>query len=332
MAITNAVVKSAPKLFAIGVALFGSVGVGLTVRATLKSVPIIEEAKEDLKAIKAVREEKTEEEYPTKVYRRELSHIYLENGKKIGVNYITAFMFLAAATGCGIGEFIGFKRQLGAEAAKAANAIASATLIKKGYDAYRKNVREDLGDDADKKYAYGIEECEVVDIEVDEKGKEKKTKKKAKFARRMSPFAVVYDSFCPNHSKDPKQNFKYLKDMEQYFQDQAKMRDNHRVWCCEITTSIGCKLTKEQEKLMQSHFYQYDPETGEGLPIFIMSDDICRSFITGETDEHFESEYQEHIARLDIPDTQDARNYFKHNYYDPEILVELEPNGNWENL
>lgn len=330
--IVNGIVKSAPKLWSIGTLIFGSVGVGLTVRAAFKSAPIVEEAKKELKAIKTVREEKTEEEYPKKVYRKELSNIYISNGKKIGKNFLLPATFLGAAVGNGVMAYRGFNKVIATKTAEAANATATAILFKKAYDTYRKNVREDLGEEADKKYAYGIEEREVVDIEVDEKGKEKKVKKKAKFARNLSPFAVVFDSFCPNHSKDPKMSFKYLKDFEQYLQDQAKIRDNHRVWVCEAYNALGCHISKEQEKAGQVNFWQYDPETGEGLPKLIMADDLCRSFITGETDENFEIEYQEHIARLDIPDTQDARNYFKHNYYEYDIVIDLEPNGNWENL
>ena len=324
--------KAAPKLFGIGAAILGGVGIGLTVRATFKSVPIVEEAKEDLKAIRLVREEKSEEEYPTKVYRKELTNIYVSNGKKIAKNYILPFSFLAAAYGSGYGAYHGFKTVVAEKTAEAANATATAILFKKAYDTYRKNVKDDLGEEADRKYAYGIEEKEIIDIEVDEKGKEKKVKKKAKFSRNLSPFAVVFDSFCPNHSKDPNMSFKYLKDFEQYLQDQARIRDNHRVWVCEAYNALGCHISKEQEKAGQVNFWQYDPETGDGLPRLIMSDDLCRSLITGETDENFEKEYQEHIARLDIPDTQDARNYFKHNYYDYDIIIDLEPNGNWENL
>ena len=332
MNFVNLAVKATPKILGGLAILLTGASVFTTVKATKKSMPEFEELKEDLTAIKAVREEKSEEEYPAKVYRKELTHIYVSHGKKIAKNYTLPVSLFAAGVGCGVGGFTILDKRLAKATKDVATMTAVATGFKKAYDTICGNIEKELGEEGLKKFKYGIEEREIQDIEVDDKGKEKKVKKKVKFAENLSPFAVVFDSFCPNHSKDPKLNFKYLKDMESYFQDQARIRDNHRVWCCEICTAMGVKLTDEQEKLMQVHFYQYDPETGEGLPEFIMSDDICRSFITGETDENFEVEYQEHIARLDIPDTQDARNYFKHNYYEPEIIVDFAQNGNWKNL
>lgn len=332
MMFVNSLAKAAPKIFGCAAILLTGASLVTTVRATKKSMPEFEEMKEDLDAIKTVREAKSEEEYPKKMYRKELTHIYISHGKKIAKNFVLPVSLFSAGVGCGVSGFAIQGKRLAKATQKAATMTAVATGFKKAYDTVCHNIEEDLGKDALEKYKFGIEEREVQDVEVDDKGKEKKVKKKVKFAKNLSPFAVTFDSFCPNHSKDPGLNFQYVRDMDAYFKEQAKIRDNHRVWCCEITTALGCKLDEDQEKLMQVHFFQYDPETGEGLPELILSDDIYRSFVTGETDEDFEREYQEHIMRLDIPDTQDARNYFKHNYYEPELIIDMEPNGNWKNL
>lgn len=319
-------------LFGLGVAGTAATIVGAYV-ASKKSAPVIEDFRADIDTIHTVREAKSEEDYPKKVYRKELAHIYVVYGVKLlKINGPVIFG--------GIASLFSFGGAFKIVGDKLAETTAFASLIERSFSAYRDNVIKYDGEEADKKYAFGIEEEKTEHLEKDEKGKIKKVKGKVKTRKTLSGYAVDYDSYCPNHSKDPALNFKYLKDMEAYFDDQIRLRDKHRVWLCEVYTALGCYITKEQEKVAQKVFWQWSPEEekynpdGTRRPFveFIMADDICRSFITGATDEYFESEYQEHITRLDIPDTQEARNYFKHNYYEPIIPIDFRPNGKWEDL
>lgn len=73
----------------------------------------------------------------------------------------------------------------------AVSTLLSATTM--AYEAYRKKVADKLGEEEEQKIYYGIEEHEVEEVEVDEKGKEKVVKKKVKDYNLNDPYSIVWE-------------------------------------------------------------------------------------------------------------------------------------------
>lgn len=327
MSLMNTISKAAPGIgLACGIG-FSIAAVITAYKATKETLPIVDEMHDELNLIHEVREEKSEEEYSNKDYRKEVTQIYIQNGIKIAKVWIAPVSFLAAAAGSNI---IGYRILNG----RLARTTAELTIASGSLAAIKGRIRED-GQEAYDKYVFGAKEETVTQVEVDDNGKKKKVKQKIKTVGDLSGLAVLFDGYCPNHSNDPKLNFKTLKDKEAYWDEQIRIRENHNVYLIEVYMDLGCRITPEQEEIARGKRWhwkpEYDvinPETGKPYPFveFIMSEDMVRSFVTGEDDKFFEREYQEHINRLDIPDTQEARNFFRHNYYEPIVPIDFEPN------
>lgn len=73
----------------------------------------------------------------------------------------------------------------------AVSTLLSATTM--AYEAYRKKVADKIGEKEEQNLYYGIEEHEIEEVEVDEKGKEKVVKKKVKDYNLNDPYSIVWE-------------------------------------------------------------------------------------------------------------------------------------------
>ena len=74
----------------------------------------------------------------------------------------------------------------------AVSTLLSATTA--AYELYRKRVADKIGEDEEKKLYFGIEEKEIEEVEIDEKGKEKVVKKKIKDYNLSDPYSIVWEA------------------------------------------------------------------------------------------------------------------------------------------
>lgn len=93
-------------------------------------------------------------------------------------------------------------------------ALAAAyTAVDKNFKEYRNRVIERFGEELDKELRYNVKTREVEETVVDEKGKQKKVKKKVQVSEQdtQSDFTKCFDESCPAWTKDPEANLIFLK-------------------------------------------------------------------------------------------------------------------------
>lgn len=103
---------------------------------------------------------------------------------------------------------------------------ASLATVRTAFDEYRGRVVRDLGHDMDQKLLYDCEEKEIVNEEVDENGKKKKTKEKYQMPKVNSAYSRFFDESNPNWEKDGFSNYYFIRSKMLYLQNKL-IRDGH---------------------------------------------------------------------------------------------------------
>ena len=197
--------NASPTIMVIGGCIGVGVGVVLACKATLKADQILDEIEEEVNKVNHVRDITDEETYSEKDFQKDMTIVYAKGGARLVKLYLPAIIAIIGSLALILGGHrILLHRQLALAAAYEA--------VSKGYDAYRGRVIEDLGEDADRKYAYGIKE-EVVGEEsfVDDDGKKHKKKIKAQIPSTLaSPYAFYWDDTCNGWEPNPYYNETFL--------------------------------------------------------------------------------------------------------------------------
>lgn len=181
----------------------GVVGIVVTVvtacRATLKVNEVLDEHKETMEKIRNYPES---EKYSEADRKKDTTITYIQTGFKLAKLY-------ALSVGCGALTVTAFLA--GHNIMRKRNVALSAayTAVSKAFNEYRERVKKKFGDEVEKDILLGIEEVEVEEKVVDEKGKEKtqKTKKKVpngkgngfvKYITKANPYYSSNKSYFEN--------------------------------------------------------------------------------------------------------------------------------------
>ena len=200
-------------LFGIGLGLIG-VGVVEACKATLSLEDELDAFEADVYDIK-----EDEEMFETpKEYKTVLTKTYVFGAMRIAKLYVKSAILLCTGAGCLIkGKNILQTRNL--ELALLANAIGD------DFNLYRSRVVSELGDDADKRFKYGVKkEDEIETVYVDEDGKEHKKKvKKAEVIEGdipgYSPYCKFFDEGCEAWSPSCEYNLTFLRAQQENAND-----------------------------------------------------------------------------------------------------------------
>ena len=187
-----------PEVKLLAAAFLGGVGVVTACRATLELEDIIDEHKQAVEEVKdnhiTLTDKGDEILDDTKVYRKELTGVYISTGAKIGRQYaLTALIFALTATLTGL-------TYKDIKSLKKENLEAFAAL--KSYEAilnrYRDYMREKEGEEAERQFYNGISTKDIEVTETDDKGKEKKKKVKGAevLNNEISGDAFIFDESC----------------------------------------------------------------------------------------------------------------------------------------
>lgn len=88
---------------------------------------------------------------------------------------------------------------------------AAYTTVYTAFKQYQGRVAEKLGDEAEKEIRYAVEKKKVEETEIDENGKQKKTKKSIDIATMPSGYAKFFDEASREWVKDPELNLMFLR-------------------------------------------------------------------------------------------------------------------------
>ena len=162
-------------------------------------------------------------------------------------------------------------------------ALAAAyATVDKGFKEYRERVVERFGEAVDHELRYNIKAKEIEETVVDEKGKEKKVKKKVNVANinEYSDYARWFDSSNPNWEETPDYNLMFLKAQQKYAND--KLIAEGRLFLNDVYEALGIPKTKAGQIVG----WVYDPSNPDidslvDFGIFDCHKENARNFVNG---------------------------------------------------
>lgn len=281
--LTGKLVKHAPGLLLGGGILGICIGTVLACKATLKMDETLSEANDKLEEIEAF----TDDNYTEEDRQKDMAITYVKTGVAIVKQYLPAAILIGGGIACIVGGHkIQKKRLLGLAAAY--------TAVDTGFKAYRKNVVDELGAEADQNFRYGIRETEVEEVKTLKNGNEKIVKTKAaeitgfqpsEYARYFEP--VYYDDDGTQHGStefdiNPDYNLLTLRSKEAMYNDLLRMRGH--VFLNEVYHELGFEHTPAGAVVG----WVYDPKNGEGnnyisFGIYDPANETARKFVNSET-------------------------------------------------
>lgn len=215
--------------------VIGTVGsTVLACKATLKVEDILDEAKKKSNLINAVHDGEIEvdAEYTDKDYSKDL----LVNRTQTAVKLIKLYgpaITLGALSITAIlgGQHILRKRNVAV--------MAAYKLCEESFNNYRSRVKDELGEEKDRQFYYGITEETVKDKVKSKDGKTKTVTKKVEKApdHLYSQYARFFDEANINWDKSPEQNMYFLKMVQNQMNDKLKARGH--VFLNEVYDALG---------------------------------------------------------------------------------------------
>lgn len=248
-------------------------------QATTKLAPILDDAKDDIEKIHECHGDKETprvEGYSDEDFKKDLMSTYVRTGLKVAKLYAPAAAIGAASIGCILGSH---------NIMKGRNAVLASTLASLGKDFkdYRARVIDKYGDDAEKELRYNIKEEEVEELVTDDKGKEKKVKKKVKVIDdsvvQQSPYAKFFDECSREWKKDSDYNLIFLN-AQQNYANQKLVADGF-LFLNDVYEMLDIPKTKAGQKV--GWIYDKKNPIGDNYVDFgIYSSDVAkRRFVNG---------------------------------------------------
>lgn len=245
-------------------------------KATTKVSGIIEEAKETIGTIHEVKNNpEMAEKYSEEDAKKDLAITYVQTGVKFAKLYGPAIILGAASIGCILASNNIIRKR------NVALAAAYAT-VDKGFKEYRGRVIERFGEELDKELKYNIKAQEIEEVTVDEKGKEKTTKKVVNVMdpNNYSPYSIVFDDGNVGWDKDPEISKYFLIQQQNYANDLLKAKGH--LFLNEVYSMLGAQPTKAG----QCVGWIYDEECPIGdnfvdFGIFDIYNAKARDFVNG---------------------------------------------------
>lgn len=219
--------KNSPQFLFVG----GVVGmVGTTVlacRATLKVQDVLEVAEEDNRVNNSIREQHPDH-FSEEERRKNAVVIYTRSAGKIVRLY-------APAVGLGVVSIAALTKSHNILQERNVALMAAYSALDRGFKEYRSRVIEKYGEDQDREFRY---ETEVV---VEGSGKNKKTTVRIGQGE-PSVYAVFYDEYSANWSREPEINKIFLKNKQNYLNDLLRARGH--VFLNEVYHELGLPHSK----------------------------------------------------------------------------------------
>lgn len=260
-------------LLVVGVAGVTTAAV-LAAKATLKLEDVIDKAEDEAAKVKEAH--KLDEFENETAYTKALSKVYVTRALEVGKLYIPAVSVGVVGIGCLMGSH-------GIMSQRNASAIAAYKAIETGFMQYRGRVIDQLGEDKDKEFRFGLVEKEIP--EFDAEGTQTGTKTVVDVQNPLgAAYARCYDESNDNWSKIPGQNQMELSNQQNWLNDRLNARGY--VFLNDVYKALGFAATPEGQVvgwLAKSH-KNFDPKTMDGyidFGLFDIENEAKRNFING---------------------------------------------------
>lgn len=262
--------------------VIGTVGsTVLACKATLKVEDILDEAKKKSNLINAVHDGEIEvdAEYTDKDYSKDLIVNRTQTAVKLIKLYGPAISLgILSITAILGGQHILRKRNVAV--------MAAYKLCEESFNNYRSRVKDELGEEKDRQFYYGITEETVKDKVKTKDGKTKTVTKKVEKApdHLYSQYARFFDEVNMNWDKSPEQNMYFLKMVQNQMNDKLKARGH--VFLNEVYDALG--FDRSEAGQLVGWVWDKDNtamEAGDGyidFGIFDGNDYAKRAFVNGD--------------------------------------------------
>ena len=262
--------------------VIGTVGsTVLACKATLKVEDILDEAKKKSNLINAVHDGEIEvdAEYTDKDYSKDLivnrTQTVVKLIKLYGPAISLGVLSITAILG---GQHILRKRNVAV--------MAAYKLCEESFTNYRSRVKDELGEEKDRQFYYGMTEETVKDKVKSTDGKTKTVTKKVEKApdHLYSQYARFFDEANVNWDKSPEQNMYFLKMVQNQMNDKLKARGH--VFLNEVYDALGFERSEAGQ--LVGWVWNKDNtamEAGDGFidfGIFDGNDYAKRAFVNGD--------------------------------------------------
>lgn len=229
--------KHSPEILMVSgiVSLLGA-GV-LASRATLKSEAIVDEHNERMDKINLVANNPEEyDNYSEEDMKKDKLILFSQTGIELAKIYAPALTMAAFGTVCILsGQKIMRKRNVAL--------MAAYKLVEGSFEEYRGRVIEELGEEKDKQFKYGLTSEKYKEKITDENGKTKTLTHEVSVADgEYSMYARFYDSSCREWTKNAEYNMMFLRSQQSMFNDMLKTRGH--VFLNEVYDALGLERTK----------------------------------------------------------------------------------------
>ena len=253
----------------------------LACKATLKVEDILDEAKKKSNLINAVHDGEIEvdAEYTDKDYSKDLLVNRTQTAVKLIKLYSPAISLgVLSITAILGGQHILRKRNVAV--------MAAYKLCEESFNNYRSRVKDELGEEKDRQFYYGMTEETVKDKVKSKDGKTKTVTKKVEKApdHLYSQYARFFDEANINWDKSPEQNMYFLKMVQNQMNDKLKARGH--VFLNEVYDALG--FDRSEAGQLVGWVWNKDNtamEAGDGyidFGIFDGNDYAKRAFVNGD--------------------------------------------------
>ena len=258
-------IKHAPTIMTYGGVLVSAVGTYLFCKASMQFPEAHDEHVKRIEEIKSrnlpAKEENREIFYERRDYAWHLTRLY-------GPAMTTTLLGVSLILG---GHHIISKRSAAISAAYKA--------LEEGYSQYRRRVREDLGEEADRKYMYGLKDEHVEAVVKDENGNEKLETGVIKRPNGVncSPYARFFDEFSTQWSRNPEYNLMFLNAQQNYAND--KLHAQGHLFLNEVYEMLG--LPHTQAGSVVGWVLNKGGDNCVDFGIYDLKDEVKRAFVNG---------------------------------------------------
>ena len=264
--------KYSPEILT-SVGIVGVVTAGVMAsKATLKLSEPLNEFKEHRALISQLRDgdpnmlEQLSKPYTDKDYQNDLVVTYGTFAKALTKLYGPAVVIGSSSIACILAAHGIMRRRNVA-------LIAAYNLLQQGYDQYRRRVVEELGEEKDKEFQYGLKKETSVDPET-----KKEVTRTVTDPNSISIYARFFDEGSPNWSQTPEYNLLFLKSQQNYANDLLHSRGH--LFLNDVYKALG--IPETQAGQVVGWVLDHGGDNHVDFGIYDFDSDAHRAFVNGQ--------------------------------------------------
>lgn len=224
-------------LFGAGIVGFGAT-IYLASKAVLKLDRHVDNFQENLETVKELYDSAKDSDegrasYPKSEYRKDLAYLYANSIYDITKMYAPTVIVGTLTIVCLTKSHTILSNRNTA-------LMAAYSVLERSYNAYRKRVIDEFGEDKDREFRYPTKEIRTLSI--DEKGKAVEKVETKTLLDQYSTYARFFDEMCPDWNRNPEYNLIFLRAQQNWANDLLRARGH--VFLNEVYDMLGIPRTK----------------------------------------------------------------------------------------